>query len=111
MNQLLRADRQVWIFLSQNVTEIRPGADNKRPLDKALDDALMDYNVAFHLLPLPTSQSPAYAPVRKETPAASGAREESGYKGAPFNKGQGQIKGLHTRFRRCSKRNQRSRWS
>ena len=53
MNQVLSADREVWVHLSQNVDDIRPKDTGERPLDKALKEALSDYNVAFHLLPLP----------------------------------------------------------
>ena len=64
MSQILRADRQVWVYLSQNVAEIRPGADGTKPLDKALEEAMSDFEVTFHLLPLPLSSQSSYAPVR-----------------------------------------------
>lgn len=67
MSQLLRADKEVWIYLSQNAQDIRPRADGSRPLDNLLDAALQDYNVAFHLLPLPLpaqQQGSSYAPFR-----------------------------------------------
>eukprot|EP00435_Cladocopium_sp_Y103_P066376 s126_g28.t1 len=51
--QVMKADREVFSFLAQEVRDIRPGADNVRPLDAALDRALRDYTVAFHLVPLP----------------------------------------------------------
>ena len=62
--QILKADREVWIFMAQNVQDIRPGGDGTRPLDRALHDALNDYNVTFHMLPLPTTSMGMYAPVR-----------------------------------------------
>ena len=61
LNQILRADREVWVHLSQNVEDIRPKDTGERPLDRALQDALSDYNVAFHLLPLPVQHAPSYA--------------------------------------------------
>ena len=64
LNQILRADREVWVHLSQNVEDIRPKDTGERPLDRALQDALSDYNVAFHLLPLPLQHAPSYAPYR-----------------------------------------------
>ena len=51
--QVLRADREVFSFMAQDVQDIRPGADGVRPLDAALERALRDYSVAFHLVPLP----------------------------------------------------------
>ena len=64
MNQILRADREVWVHLSQNVEDIRPNGAGEKPLDKALQEALSDYNVAFHLLPLPVNNANSYAPLR-----------------------------------------------
>jgi hypothetical protein len=52
LNQILKADREVWIHMAQNVSDIRPRADGSPPLDTALHEALADYNVTFHLLPL-----------------------------------------------------------
>jgi len=72
MSQILRADRQVWVFLSQNISDIRPAADGTRPLDKGLDAALSDYEVTFHLLPLPLLAAGAYAPVRTRDAQPSG---------------------------------------
>ena len=39
--------------MAQEVQDIRPGADDVRPLDTSLERALRDYTVAFHLVPLP----------------------------------------------------------
>lgn len=51
--QVMCADKEVFSFLAHNVVDIRPDANDVRPLDAALDNALKDYNTAFHLLPLP----------------------------------------------------------
>lgn len=89
MSQLLRADRQVWAFLSQNVSDIRPGADRKKPLDKALDDALMDYKVTFHLLPLPIASQSSYAPLRnRDGQSQASGRDEQSYKGCGYGHGK-----------------------
>ena len=90
MAQILRADRQVWVYLSQNVSEIRPAADGTRALDAGLDAALTDCDVTFHLLPLPLPSSGAYAPVRTKD-----AQQSSGDFGKGFNqnrKGKGKSK-------------------
>lgn len=90
MAQILRADRQVWIYLSQNVADIRPAADGTRPLDAGLDAALTDYDVTFHLLPLPLPSSSAYAPVRnRETQLA---RDDFGKGFNQNRKGKGKSK-------------------
>ena len=51
--QVLRADKEVFTHMAHNVVDIRPDANDERPLDKALHEALKDYNTAFHLMPLP----------------------------------------------------------
>jgi len=64
ITQILKADREVSIYMAQNVPDIRPRPDGQRPLDKALHEALADYNVTFHMLPLLRAASSTYAPVR-----------------------------------------------
>eukprot|EP00435_Cladocopium_sp_Y103_P022983 s4341_g5.t1 len=92
MAQILRADREVWVYMSQNVEDIKQQADGSRPVDKALGEALADYNVTFHLLPLPLPSSSSYAPVRNR----ENFQSESNYKGkagAFGRKGKGKSKG------------------
>lgn len=92
MAQIVWADRQVWVYLSQNVTDIRPEADGARPLNKGLDDALLDYDVTFDLLPLPLVTGHPYAPVRNRD--LQPAREERSFKGfGTGKKGEGKAKG------------------
>ena len=62
LTQVLRADRQVFMYLCREVTDIRPDITGKKPLDDALMAALRDYHTAFHLMPLPSQ--PTYAPWR-----------------------------------------------
>ena len=91
MNQILRADREVWVYLSQNVSDIRPQDTGNRPLDKALKEALNDYNVAFHLLPLPMGNPSSYAPYRAKD---NFQPKEDHAKGAfQQRKGKGKAKG------------------
>eukprot|EP00435_Cladocopium_sp_Y103_P026152 s3258_g6.t1 len=95
--QVMRADREVFSFLVQEVPNIRPDALNVRPLDDALDRALRDYNVAFHLVPLPkhaVREEATYAPKR---PTNDGATQfSSPYKG----KGKGKNKGFSAALKR-----------
>ena len=51
---------------------------------KGLDEALTDYDVTLHLLPLPLSVSNAYAPVRNSD--FQTGREDSGFKGYKSNR-------------------------
>ena len=65
IQQVLRADRAVFTKLIQdNVSVRRDPVTNDLPLDAALHEALSDYDVAFHLIPLPKAAQPA-APDRK----------------------------------------------
>lgn len=57
LTQIMRADREVFVFCSTNCKDIRPNPAGVRPLDAMLERALADYNTAFHLLPLPGSSS------------------------------------------------------
>ena len=78
--------------MSQNVDDIKQQGDGSRPLDAALMEALTDYNVTFHLLPLPLPSSSTYAPVRNR----DAQQAEFGYKGKSFpsgRKGKGKSKG------------------
>ncbi|CAL1145137.1 unnamed protein product [Cladocopium goreaui] len=70
---VLRADKEVFSVLAQGVTDIRPGADDVKPLDAALEAALKEYTVAFHLVPLPkfAVKDEVQAPVRKNYNAHS----------------------------------------
>eukprot|EP00435_Cladocopium_sp_Y103_P058008 s692_g20.t1 len=88
--QILRADREVWVHVSQNVDDIKQQADGSRPPDAALMDALNDHNVTFYLLPLPLPSSSSYAPVRNRDSMPT----ENTYKGKNQNrKGKGKFKG------------------
>lgn len=54
MSQVLRADQEVFNFLSQHCDDIRPTVGVvQKPLDLLLSNALRDYQTAFHLVPLP----------------------------------------------------------
>ena len=108
--QILKADREVWVYMTQTVQDIRPSADGTRPLDKALHDALSDYNVTFHMLPLPMASSNAYAPLR--------SREDHSNREQNFvqfwlqrtrfqQKRKGQSQGHSPGLKLCAKRYQR----
>ena len=90
MAQIVRGDRQVWVYLSQNVSRICLAAVGTRPLDVALEAASNNYDVTFHLLPMPLQPSGAGAPVRTK-----GAQSNSGNFAKGFNqnrKGKGKSK-------------------
>ena len=67
MSQILRADGQVWVYLAQNIPDVRPLVDGTKPLDKGLDDALNGYDVTFHLLPCHCQQQLHRPSAQQET--------------------------------------------
>ena len=52
VQQVLRADRAAFMFLSERMTSLKRNAMNQLPLDLQLSTILSQPNVAFHLLPL-----------------------------------------------------------
>ena len=62
MDQILRADKEVFNHLGQNVPDPRPTPGGDRPLDAALLVALQDYKTSFHLMPLPKSHGGGWYP-------------------------------------------------
>ena len=52
VQQILRADRAGFMFLSERMTSLKRNATNQLPLDLQLPTILSQPNVAFHLLPL-----------------------------------------------------------
>ena len=65
VQQVLRADRAAFMFLSERMTSLKRNALNQLPLDLQLPAILGQPNVAFHLLPL--SGGPAKAPAAPKT--------------------------------------------
>lgn len=89
INQLLRADREVFLYMSQHCKDIRPDVAGKRPLDDMLQEALKDYRTAFHLMPLPKEQG--YQPWRRETGDHASTTFDQDHKGKG-HKGKGKSK-------------------
>ena len=53
LQQILKADRQVFMYLIRIGAQLKRLPDNKLDLDSKLFQALQSYEVGFHLLPLP----------------------------------------------------------
>ena len=53
LQQVLKADRQVFLYLIRLGVQLKRGPDNSLELDTKIFDALQSYEVGFHLLPLP----------------------------------------------------------
>ena len=52
VQQILRADRAAFLFMSETMTSMKRDAANQLPMDLALPTILSQPTVAFHLLPL-----------------------------------------------------------
>ena len=52
LHQVLRADREVFVQMSQSIEDIRPSPAGAKPLDNGLMEALRSHNTAFHLMPM-----------------------------------------------------------
>lgn len=94
LNQVLRADREVFAYLARTCADIRPTGAVK-PLDAFLDNALSDYQTAFHLLPLPKEQFQSNLRFRTEqvqrsqTAQASYGGKGKGRGGKSMGRGKG----------------------
>ena len=53
LQQILKADRQVFMYLIRIGAQLKRLPDNQLDLDSQLFQALQSYEVGFHLLPLP----------------------------------------------------------
>ena len=89
VQQVLRADRAAFMFLSERMTSPKRNALNQLPLDLRLPDVLSQPNVAFHLLPLAGS-----TPKVPSAPKASNPKRKSrSHRRQQTPKGKGRPKG------------------
>ena len=114
INQVLRADREVFVKMSQTVRDIRPPPLMPRPLDDALMNTLRDYEVAFHLVPLPVAAARAassnYGPTRSNH--EQDQQDAKPYKGHGKARGKGKKGGSNVApkgFSGCVGRDNRNR--
>lgn len=92
MAQILRADREVFTYMSQNCDDIRPSGVVK-PLDAVMVDAVKDYQAAFHLLPLPKEQFAANVRYRSAANSGEASSSSQPSKGWGKSKGKGKNAG------------------
>ena len=75
--QILKADRQVFLYLIRIGVDLKRQPDNSLQLDDKIFTALQSYEVGFHLLPLPKATQPA----EKQSQPAAGPSSYGGNKG------------------------------
>ena len=85
VQQILRADRAAFMFLSERMTSLKRNAMNQLPLDLQLPTILSQPNVAFHLLPLSglTPKAPSAAKASNPKKRSRSPRKQQPVKGGP----------------------------
>ena len=69
LQQLIRADKELWTLAARQTTSIRPDAKGDRPLDDVLKTLMNDPRVTMHMLALPQRAS---ASSHADTPKRTG---------------------------------------
>ena len=87
--QILKADRQVFLYLIRVGVQVKRLPDNSLDMDKRIFEALQSYEVGFHLLPLPRG-----APAKADQPSTSASS------GQPAQQPQQQWGGGKSGFKR-----------
>ena len=87
MDQILRADKEVFNHMGQSIPDPRPPPGGERPLDAVMMQALQDYKTSFHLMPLPKSHSGGWHNTAPANPHDDDAHI--------FRKGKGKGKSKH----------------
>ena len=90
VQQVLRADRAAFLYMSERLTTLKRNAIGELPLDTLLPSVLIQPTVAFHLLPLPGSASTASS--SSKAPATERKRSRTPTRLQPKNKGRGKGK-------------------
>ena len=88
VQQILRADRAAFLFMSERMTSTKRNAINQLPMDLALPAILSQPTVAFHLLPLSGATQKAASPNKTANP-----KKRSRSHRQPKGKGKGGPKG------------------
>ena len=73
LQQIPKADRQVFMCLIRIGVQLKRLPDNKLDLDSKLFPALQSYEVGFHLLPLPKSMPPQVQQPSTQSTASQGS--------------------------------------
>ena len=90
VQQVLRADRAAFLYMSERMTTLKRNAVGELPLDVLLPNVLIQPTVAFHLLPLSGSTSKASS--SSKAPATERRRSRTPVRPQPKNKGKGKGK-------------------
>ena len=89
IQQVLKADRQVFLHMIKNNVGVRRDPANLLPMDVAIIQALQSYEVGFNLMPLPKTSEPKKDPIY--VPDRTPVWQQQYYQ--PYGKGKGHGKG------------------
>ena len=90
IQQVMRADRQVFMFMIKEDVSLRRLPDNTLQMDTMIMEALKSYEVSFHLVPLPKTATPL---VKTPRDGAWNSDQDPWTPGvAPYHKGKGKGK-------------------
>ena len=87
LQQVLNADRQVFLEMIKNDVAVRRQLDNTLQMDTAIVNALGTYEVGFHIIPLPKIPKtthpapPTYVPTRNQQSYNEAPYPKKGHKG------------------------------
>ena len=88
--RVMRADRQVFMFMIKEDVSLRRLPDNTLQMDTMIMEALKSYEVSFHLVPLPKTATPL---VKTPGDGAWNSDQDHWTPGvAPYHKGKGKGK-------------------
>lgn len=73
LQQLVRADKEMWTLLGRDISSVKPDAAGIRPLDKAVKNLMTDARITMHLLALPY-RSPGTSTGSGDKPSSSSSR-------------------------------------
>ena len=88
LQQVLKADRQVFMYLIRVGTQLKRLPNNTLDLGVKLQEALQSYEVGFHLLPLPKDSQRAEGPGHQPQPSGNTYGNKGQYRPQPY-KGKG----------------------
>ena len=91
LQQVLRADREVFLHMVQRDVSVRRAADNTLPMDTAIMTAVSSYEVGFHLMPLPKKTEKPQPSQPSGSNPGTWQPGKRNIQSSPYGKGQGKF--------------------
>ena len=87
LQQILRADREVFLTMIRRDVNVRRGADDVLQMDDEIINALRSYDVGFHLMPLPKPKASDSSQPKSTSYGPSPAPAQGAPRATPYGKG------------------------